>query len=386
MKSIVAILAAGLLAGCAGPAASPGVQGTSTGGSPGPGAGGSGSAGQSLDPSLVPAGLIAYMRVDADKVERYFTVDSLGANEHALFETTECACIRWSPDGSKLWTVTEAESSLYFTTLNPDGSDKVVHKPNIPTLKLVGAAGSSDGRHVALFGWDDTDPSRLGIWTASPDLTGLRQVTGVPAGVEGIDPMGMSADGSYVYFHGDLGRSTENGFHHAGNFYVIRADGTGLRQLNPPGTKTESTGEGVSLDGGRVAFTAWQAGSASAGNALFIVDGPEAEARRVTDWTPNLWGASWSASGDLIALSQSYGGDAIASLIRPDGTGLRPIAPAGDSASSFGPTWTADGAHFLVRRGTFHSNDLWIMDLEGHYIWQVTHKPGSHDVYGWQPG
>jgi hypothetical protein len=72
-----------------------------------------------LDVSQVPAGRIAYMRVDADKVERYFTVDAVGANEHALFETQFCACIRWSADGTQIWTVTETETGRpgqYSTT------------------------------------------------------------------------------------------------------------------------------------------------------------------------------------------------------------------------------------------------------------------------------
>ena len=62
-----------------------------------------------LDPSKVPPGRIAYMRLDADGVERYFVVNSRGEDEHALFETRGCPCIRWSADGTQIWTVTETE-------------------------------------------------------------------------------------------------------------------------------------------------------------------------------------------------------------------------------------------------------------------------------------
>jgi Tol biopolymer transport system component len=339
----------------------------------------------SLDPSRVPPGRIAYMRVDGDKVERFFTVDSLGQNEHALFETKHCACIKWSPDGSKIWTVTETETGLRHTTMDPDGSSLEMFTPDIATLNLVGGFGTTDGRHIGFSGWDDTDPTRQGIWAANGDLTGLHQVTGAPEGVLGIDPIGMSTDGSQIYFHGDLGENTENEFHHAGNAYVIGTDGKGLRQLNPVGTKTEGTGEGLSADGRRFAFTAWQVGSADDGNALFIVEGADGEAKRVTDWTVGLWGAAWAPSGEWIALTQDSGAALVASIIRPNGSGLRAISPDGGAGSSFGPVWTADGMHFLVRRGDFHRNDLWIMDLDGNFIWQVTHKPGSHDVYGWAP-
>lgn len=181
--------------------------------------------------ATLPTGRIAYMRVDPDNIERYFTVDPDGSNERVLFETQGCACIRWSPDGSQIWTVTETATALAYTTMDPDGGNRVVHVPDIPTLSLAPGFGSADGRRVAFFGWDETDPVRTGLWTASVDLSDLRQVTQVPAGVRGIDPIGMSADGSHIYFHGDLGENHDNGFHHAGNVYVIAADGTGLPQI-----------------------------------------------------------------------------------------------------------------------------------------------------------
>jgi len=385
-----AIIVAVVIAGCAvGPRGSTGADVPSAQATvpalPGPGSSSLPSPAATLDPSLVPSGLIAYMRVDRDEVERFFTVDTLGENEHALFETKFCACIKWSPDGRQIWTVTETETGLRHTTMDPDGGNVVVFTPEIETLNLVGGFGTADGRHIGFAGWDDTKPARQGIWAANADFTDLHQVTGVPEDVLAIDPLGMSESGSHIYFHGDLGENTETILHHAGNVYVIASDGTGLRQLNPPGTKTEITGEGLSADGRRLAFTAWQVGSADAGNALFVVDGVKGEARRVTDWTVGLWGATWAPGGELIATTQDSGSALVASLIRPDGTDLRAISPSGDSAASFGPVWSADGSHFLVRRGEFHRNTLWIMDLQGNFVWQVTHEPGSHDVYAWRP-
>jgi Tol biopolymer transport system component len=139
---------------------------------------------------------------------------------------------------------------------------------------------------------------------------------------------------------------------------------------------------GLAPDGVRFAFTAWQEGSAGAGNALFVVDGADGKAERVTDWTPGLWGVSWSPAGASIALTQVRAGARVASLIKPDGTGLRPVSATGD-IEAFGPEWSPDGNAFLVRRGEQHSNDLWVMDLDGAFVWQVTHKPASYDVYAW---
>jgi Tol biopolymer transport system component len=47
--------------------------------------------------------------------------------------------------------------------------------------------------------------------------------------------------------------------------------------------------------------------------------------------------------------------------------------------------WSPDGTHLLVRRGDHHSNDLWILDLEGNLVQQVTHQPASYDIYAWAP-
>jgi hypothetical protein len=375
-----------LVAACGGPAGSPrdtGSTGTATAppGRPSTTA----SAPTAIDPSKIPEGRIAFMRVDPDKVERYFVVDSLGTNEHALYETRGCACIRWSPNGAQIWTVTETDTGLRYTTMDPDGSNVVVHTPDITTLNLAPGFGSADGGHVGFFGWDDTDPTRTGVWAANTNLTDLHQVTGVPDGVLSIDPIGMSADGSHIYFFGDLGVNTDNGFDHAGNIYVIASDGTGQRQLNPAGTKTEITGAGLSADGRRLAFTAWESGSRTNDNALFVVDRPNGEGVQVTDWTPGLWGAAWAPSGEWIALSQEGQGAAVASLIRPDGSGLRPISDAGLPEFTFGPVWSPDGTHFLVRRGYQTRNDLWIMDLDGNFVWQVTHKPAAYDIYAWAP-
>lgn len=318
------------------------------------------------------------MRVDPDGVERYFVVDSLGTNEVKLYETTGCACIRWSADGTQIWTVTETPAGLRFTTMDPDGANKVVYTPDVDTLSLAPGFGSADGHHVGFFGWDDTDPSRNGVWASNVDLTDLHLVTGVPEGVLGIDPIGMSGDGSHVYFHGDLGANTDNEFHHAGNVYVIATDGMGLRQLNPDGTKTEITGTGLSADGGRLAFTAWRAGRADEGYALFVVDGPKGDAAQVTDWLPDLWGASWAPTGEWIALTQD-----VPSIVRPQGSDLHAIGDDLSETSTFSPVWSPDGTHFLVRRGTQHRNDLWVMDLQGTLVWQVTHKPASYDIYAW---
>ena len=237
MKAVIVVFALAL-AGCNASLGSPASGNASPSAARSPSAASSPSAAPSVDASKVPPGRIRLHARRPGRGRAVFQRHFNGRNEHVLFETKGCACIRWSADGSQIWTVTETDTALAFTTQDPDGGNRVVHVPDIPTLSLAPGFGSADGRHVAFFGWDDTDATRAGVWTANTDLTGLHHVTPVPDGVLGIDPIGMSANGSHIYFHGDLGANTDNDFRHAGNVYVIAADGSDMRQLNPEGTKT----------------------------------------------------------------------------------------------------------------------------------------------------
>ena len=69
-----------------------------------------------------------------------------GTNEQLRSSRRQfCACIRWSADGTQIWTVTETEKGLRYTTMDPDGSNKQVLRPDIETLNLVPGFGSADG-------------------------------------------------------------------------------------------------------------------------------------------------------------------------------------------------------------------------------------------------
>ena len=79
--------------------------------------------------------------------------------------------------------------------------------------------------------------------------------------MEPIEPFGVAPDASKIVFF------AETGAHHAGDLDVIDADGTGLRQLNPPGTTPEYLDRPVitlSPDGSQAAF--------AVDDAVWVVD------------------------------------------------------------------------------------------------------------------
>lgn len=185
-------------------------------------------------PIDVPDGRVVFHRKTSDSEEQYFTINTDGTDEQALFTSEFCACARWSPDGSHVWTLGETSDGTFsFMTIRPDGTEPMVVTPPIDDINLAVGASSADGGLIVFNGWDDNDPSRAGVYAASPDLSDLHMVTPAPDGTFAAEPIGMSTDGSVIFF-GEEG--TQGFITHAGGVYVVDVDGTGLRKLNPPET------------------------------------------------------------------------------------------------------------------------------------------------------
>ncbi len=331
-------------------------------------------------PSLeVPTGTITFDRVD-EAGEHYFTIGSDGSNEQDLFSIQGCTCIQLSPDGSTIWTLSETDhGTVAHTTMTVDGTERVVHVPPTKTLSLVAGpeASTPDGQLIAFYGWDDTNPGSAGLYLAGPDLAGLRQVTPMPDGVNAVAPYGVTPDGSRVLFYaetGSIGPVT-----HAGDLYVVDTDGENLKKLNPDGVSlAEVRGLPASLspDGARAAFAGFEGDPSR--SAIYVVSLDGGPAQPITDVTAGIWSAAWAPVGDKI----TFTGAAI-SVVNADGTDRNDLSVAGDEVG-YG-AWSPEGTHLLVSRGPEATRDLWIMEIDGTYVAQVTHEPAQYGVYRWGP-
>jgi Tol biopolymer transport system component len=268
-------------------------------------------------------------------------------------------------------------------TLNLDGSDQTVVDPPIETLNLFIGASSADGRVLAFNGMDETNPANTGLWIASPSLEDARQVTRLLDGWLTIEPFGVTPDGSKIVFFAETGPN--GGATHGGDLYVINADGTGLRQLNPGGpTKPAYMGMPVislSPDGSRAAF--------GVAEAVFIVELAGGEAHAITPRSGFVWAVSWSPADDWLTYTRLHGRTPVIALVRPDGSDNHEISPIDETDEANAAVWSQDGDFLLVRRDldvtTDELNDLWIMGLDGTWIGQVTHQPSSYGTYWWAP-
>ncbi|MFL5769181.1 MAG: hypothetical protein ACJ765_03810 [Chloroflexota bacterium] len=334
-------------------------------------------------PAEVPAGLIVFHRSGPDEVEHYFTIRTDGTNETAIFETQGCSCAHLSADGAQVLSIGATGRGTYsLLTMNLDGSDPVVTNPPIATLNLFVGATSSDGRVLAFEAVDETIPANSGLWVASPTLADARPVTTLRKGWHGAAPLGVSPDGSKIVFFVDTGSS--GGATHAGDLFVINTDGSGLRQLNPSGSKLEDVGMPVaslSPDGRQAAF--------GVDDAVWVVDLEGGDATSITPRLGYAWAVQWSPTGEWLTYTRFHGHTTAVALVRPDGSDDHEITAPVETDEANAAVWSPDGKHLLVPRDSDESidgpRDLWILDLEGRWIGQVTHEPSNYGTYSWAP-
>jgi Tol biopolymer transport system component len=211
-----------------------------------------------------------------------FTANPDGS-QNQLLEPGSCGS--WSPDGSRIALVAFTDDGRITTAIvSPTGSGYAPLPFPDPTLSLGPAAGNSwspDGMRLALQGWDVSDPSRAGVYTASStDGSRLVRVT------SGNDlPADYSPDGArIVFFREDPSR---------------------------PGLF-----------------------------ALFVVGVNGGAVHRITGWQRDAGTASWSPDGQWILSDDAHGG---LFVVHADGTDRHQI-PLAVSGRAFAktPGWSPD--------------------------------------------
>ncbi|HEV3077385.1 MAG TPA: protein kinase, partial [Thermoanaerobaculia bacterium] len=260
--------------------------------------------GDGVQPSWSPHGSrIAYWGVEQGSRRTIWTVPVTGGNptrvtddEHLNWNPV------WSPDGRFLYFASNRGGSMNFWRVPIDeASGKVLGDPEplgTPAQWCGFLSFSRDGRRFVYA----NDDSRSNIERIEVDLSTdrvLAPATAVTEGSQTVVTFDTSPDGKWIVFSTAAPRE---------DLFMIRPDGTGLRQLTTGGSKN-----------------------------------------RIPHWSPD---------GTLIAFYSDRGGDYQGWTIRPDGSDLKLIS---DAKPLYNPIWSADGRQLACLVGAHQ--DLAMIDF-----------------------
>jgi len=292
-----------------------------------------------------PNGQIAFGRFDPNLGDLVlYTINPDGSHERKVVSFV-VECPHWSPDGSRIATCGGPGGGA-AAIIDPDtGSYRELPMPD-PELLTFCYVWTPDAKRLACesFGRTDSDQNRNGIYTVrSSDGQDLRRLTSNPSGDD--VPMDYSPNGKRFVF----ARYDKNG--DSVGLFVIKANGTGLRQIAPAGV--------TCCNGG------------------------------------------WSPQGNNIVFSRHVTPDVHSSMwiVHFDGTGLREVparppygcgGPNSDpnAAGCFDPGWSPDGKQIVFGNGTDDlGRNIYTVRPDGTGLHQVTHGDASqsNEVPDWGP-
>ncbi len=270
-------------------------------------------------PGPLPGGRLVYGRF-LDGGVTVFTSNPDGSDEQVLRQPDVDGGASWAPDGTKLGIVALSPEGLIVTAqVNPDGSGYVRFDSPDATLNIGCPAWSPDASRLACGAWDDTDPTRNGIYTVSASDGGdLIRVTTSPDGFHD-DPGDYSPDGRQIVFtRHDPDSNLENT-----TLMVVNVDGSDEHALTDRkvGNASSWSPDGTTILTDAVGSLLLVPVEGGAAAPITIEGVTGAEASR----------AAWSPDGEWIVFSMAVGPLGQASrapniyIMRKDGTDLRQI-------------------------------------------------------------
>jgi len=150
------------------------------------------------------SGRILFERVTGMDDQALYLADPDGSHVRRITDPAQYCCARISPDHHR-FTVMPGGNGPQPTvvrggTIHVDGS----HFEPLPSpdrhLSLVPQAWSPDGKRIAFEGWDDSDPTRTGVYTArGSDGGNLVRVTTFHGRPHDM-PLDYSPDGKRIVF------------------------------------------------------------------------------------------------------------------------------------------------------------------------------------------
>jgi Tol biopolymer transport system component len=291
---------------------------------------------------LRPEGTILFLRTTGNDEHAYYIANADGTDERQLTQPGEYCCNnRVSPDRSQILVMPGGAPPTPVTggLLTIDATRFTPLHLNDPTLNLVPNAWSPDGKRIAFEGWDESDPTRTGLYTGTSgnvtDVVRLTSRSGAPHDM----PLDYSPDGSMLVFYRAVRAEPDFPIDIGGSLWVVNKDGSDARQLDTP--------------------------------------------------SPNWW-ARWSPDGrTILFVSERNQPTGAISTIRSDGSGLSKIFEDPDGGFPIDPIWSPDGSQIMFMldpisdRFTHPNNVLYVMRSDGTGLTKLIDTPDFKSSPEW---
>jgi TolB protein len=239
-----------------------------------------------------------------------------------------------------------------------------------------------DGSYVA---FQRCGRNTCGIYVINTDGGGLRRVDDgcrqrPPKCTDNSYPA-ISPDGRQIAFNRAFGRIRDDQIDHSG-IYRMRIDGSHIRKVSLPATRTAEDGEPQwSPDGKQIVFVRHNyTVRPRGGQAVFVINADATGLRRVTPYKLRAGdGPDWSPDGSQILFRSPENEDFLDCdiwTIHPDGTALRQVTHAGPTTKVYSASFSPDGtAITLGMSGVDGQADVWTIGIDGTGLAPVTRTP-----------
>src|SRR3954471_13607668 len=232
-----------------------------------------------------------------------------------------------------------------------------------------------------------------GVYVINIDGTGLRRIDDgcgkLPPKCSENSYPAISPNGKEVVYNRAFGSIRKDEIAHSG-IYRVRVDGTRLRKVSLPRTRTaEDVEPQWSPDGKRIVFVRHNVTARPAGKqAVFVINADGTGRRRVTPYNIKAGdGPDWSPDGSQILFRSPENEDFLNDdiwTIHPDGTGLRQVTHAGPKTKIYSASFSPDGtAITLGMTGIDGMPDVFTIGIDGTGLTPVTRTHAWDSAPDW---